>query len=140
MSFEAIIRQDPPQVGMAREEDAKHIPDLPLVPVCTSEEPRARGNGKRLIGPGLDADSSVVSVGEEVVHDLESVRFGRVVDGGDVHDGFERALGVVSEELEDWKDAGGSGVEDKLVFVDGELGHEFREAGDKVLCDQKKVS
>ena len=33
VSFESVISQDPPEVGVIGEEDTEHVPQLSLVPV-----------------------------------------------------------------------------------------------------------
>ena len=59
---------------------------------------------------------------EEVVDDFEALIAGRVVDGGDIHDGGKFGSGVVFEEGEGGQDAVGSDVDGELVFPYGESG------------------
>ena len=56
---------------MIGEEDAKHVPDFPLVPVGAGED-RADGlDGGQFVCVGLDADARVETKGQQVVHNLE---------------------------------------------------------------------
>jgi hypothetical protein len=55
-----IISQNPPQIWVTAEEDAIHVPDLPLVPIGSTEESGSGWDGSDLICVGLDSDTGVV--------------------------------------------------------------------------------
>jgi hypothetical protein len=111
VSVEAVVGHDAPQIGVADEEDAEHVVNLTLVPVGTVVEACDGGNGRGLVGVGLDADARVVTDGEHVVDDLEALVAGGVVDSGDVADLCEFGGSVVFEEGEDGDDAVGRDVD-----------------------------
>ena len=57
---------------MIGEENAKHVPDFPFVPVGAGED-RADGlNGGQFVCVGLHADARVETKGQQVVHNLEN--------------------------------------------------------------------
>ena len=84
---------------MASEENTIQIVDLTLVPVGAIEEAGDARNGGSLVGVGLDADSGVVSDGEKVVDDLETVLAGGVVGGCNSADLGELSGSVIFREL-----------------------------------------
>lgn len=55
---------------------------------------------------------------QHVVHDLEALVFGRVIDGGDVRDLGVLGSRVVFEEGEDGNDTGRGDVDGQLVLPD----------------------
>jgi hypothetical protein len=118
---------------VTRKEDAKHVPDLPLVPIRSPEQPRGRGHRRDLVRIRLDPDPTVMRITQEVVDHLEPVRTGRDVHGRNVHDALVLAPVVVPQELEHGEDTGGGGVEGEFVLVDGELLDVFGETGGQVL-------
>ena len=72
MPLKSVIREDPSQIRVIGEEDAKHVPDFPLVPVGAGED-RADGlDGGQFVCVGLDADARVETKGQQVVHNLEN--------------------------------------------------------------------
>lgn len=80
---------------MACEENTIEIVHLSLVPVGTIEKTGDTGDGGCFVGIGLDADSGVVSDGEKVVDDFETVLAGGVVGSSDGADLGEFGSGVV---------------------------------------------
>lgn len=83
---------------MVDEEHTKHVVHLALIPVGAIIEGGKTGNGRGLVGVGLDTDAGVVADAEEVVDDLEALVTGGEVDGGDVADHGELGRGVVYDE------------------------------------------
>ena len=71
MSLESVIRQDPPQIRVVGEVDAKHVPDFAFVPVGGLEDGVDRLDRGQLVGVGLDPDPGVEAEGEQVVNELE---------------------------------------------------------------------
>ena len=80
---------------MAGEEDAVEIVGLALVPVGTVEQASDAGNRGRLVGVGLDPDARVVTDGQQVVDDLETVVTRGIVGGRDGADLGELSSSVV---------------------------------------------
>ena len=71
MSLESVVRQDPPQIRVVGEVDAKHVPDFAFVPVGGLEDGVDRLDRGQLVGVGLDPDPGVEAEGEQVVNELE---------------------------------------------------------------------
>lgn len=68
MSFESVIGEDPSQVGMVGEENAIHVPYLPLIPVGRFEHIVARFDRRELICVCLDAYPRIVSETVKIIH------------------------------------------------------------------------
>lgn len=68
--FEAIIRQDPPEVRMAGEEDSVHVPDFAFIPVGGLEDLVGRINRRQLICVRFHANPRIVTEREQIVYDL----------------------------------------------------------------------
>lgn len=105
---------------MSDEEDAKKIIDFALVPVGAIIEIAQTGHWSRLIGICLDSDARVVADTEHVVHDLESLVLGGVIDSSNVRDLSVFGSGVVLEEGEGGDDTGGRDIDGQFIFPDGE--------------------
>lgn len=71
MSFKAIIGENAPQVGMVGKENSIHVPDFPLVPICSLENFVGRINWCQFICIGFDSDARIVTKREEVVNNLK---------------------------------------------------------------------
>lgn len=112
---------------MSNEEDAKKIIDLALVPVGAIVEIAQTGYWGRLIGICLDSDARVVADTEHVVHDLESLVLGGVIDSSNVRDLSVFGCGVVLEEGECGDDTGRRDIDGQFIFPDGELLDIFRQ-------------
>ena len=56
---------------MVGKEDSKHVPDLPLVPVCSGKDGGGGLNGGQLVGVGLDANARVETERQQVVNNLK---------------------------------------------------------------------
>ena len=63
MSLESVVRQDPPQIRVVGEVDAKHVPDFAFVPVGGLEDGVDRLDRGQLVGVGLDPDPGVEAEG-----------------------------------------------------------------------------
>lgn len=109
---------------MVDEEDTEEIVDFTLVPVGAVVERCDGRDGRGLVRVGLHPDARVVTDGQHVVDDLETLVAGGVVYGGDVGDLGELGGGVVFEEGEGGNDAGGRDVDGELILPDGEPGYE----------------
>lgn len=95
VALEAVVGHDAAEVGVAGEEDAVQVIHLALVPVGAVVEAGDAGDGRGLIGVGLDADAGVVADGEHVVDDLEALVAGGIVGGSDGAALGELGSGVV---------------------------------------------
>lgn len=80
MSIKSVIRHYPPQVRVSNEEDSEKIVHLSFIPIRTVVEAANAWDGGRLVSVGFDSYPAVVANAEQVVHHLESIRSGRVVD------------------------------------------------------------
>lgn len=107
---------------MIHKEDAKQIVYLSLIPVRTIVQAAYRWYRCGFVCVRLDPDSGVVADGQEIVHDLEALVSGRVIDCGDIGDAREFGSCVVLEEGEGGNDAGGRDIDGELVFPDREPG------------------
>lgn len=65
--------------------------------------------------------------GEEMVHDFEPLRTGRVVDTTNVHDLLIARIRMLLEEMNHGNDGGGSDVKRQLILVNRSLLNEFRQ-------------
>ena len=88
MAFEAIIGENPAQVGMAREENAIKIVSLSLEPAGPRVDPGYRGNRSVLVGLGFEADALVPIGRQEMVNDVETLLARGIVHAADVDDRF----------------------------------------------------
>lgn len=84
---------------MTGEEDTVKVVHLSLVPVGTVKKSGDTGNGRGLIGVGLDTDSGVMTNREKVVDDFESVLARGVVGSSDCANLSELSSGVVCSVL-----------------------------------------
>lgn len=125
MTLEPIICQYATQVGMAGEEDTKHVPRLPFIPVCPPEDRHGAWDGVRFASVCLDAYPCCMADAQQVVDHLEAFLSFWKVGRGDIHDTLELALRVISEESQNWDDASGRDVQSKLILQDRELLDEF---------------
>lgn len=128
MSFKAVVGKYTSKVRMTREEHAKHIPSLSLVPVCTTEDRYTAWDCVGLGSVGLNPNSACVLDTQKVVHDLEALFSLRKIDGCDVHGTLELALRMIPQERQDRNDRRGCNMENKFVFQDGELLNELGKA------------
>lgn len=134
MSIEPVVRHDSSQIGMIREEDAKHVVDFTLIPVCTVVQRCDRGHRRGFVRISLDPYPRVVRDAEHVVDDLETVLAGREIDGRDIrHHGVLCGV-VVLEKREDRDNSLGGDVDGKLVLPDGVLLDEFGKAGHEIFA------
>lgn len=90
------------------------------------------GNWRGFRGVSLDHDTRVMSVGQEVVHNLESVLSGWEVDSSHVHDRLILGRGVITQEGEDWDHGLWWNVDTQLVLPNGELLDVFRQTGHQI--------
>lgn len=60
MALEAIVRQDPAEIGVVREEDAVHVPRLALKPIRAKEERRHGRNRRNLVAVRANTNARVV--------------------------------------------------------------------------------
>jgi len=102
-------------------EDTVKVVHLSLVPVGTVKQSGDTGDGRSLIGVGLDADSGVVADREKVVDNFESVFARGVIGSSNCADLGELSSSVVLEEAEDRVDTRGRDVDGEFVLPDGEL-------------------
>lgn len=105
------------------------------IPVCASEYRHSTRDRISLAGIRLHSDTSGVLHAEQVVDDLKALIPLREINGGDVHDTLELALGVVPEESEDLNDGRWRDINRELVLEHGELLYEFGEALDEVRAE-----
>lgn len=105
---------------MVDKEDTEQIVNFALVPIGSVIETCDGGNRGRLIGVGLDSNAGVVTDGQHVVDDLESLVSRRVVDGCDVGNAGKLGSGVVLEEGESGDNTGRRDVDGELVLPYGE--------------------
>jgi hypothetical protein len=139
MALETVVGHDSSQIGVACEENAVEIVHLSLVPVGSIEKTSDAGDGGGFVGIGLDANSGVVSDGEEVVDDLETVLAGGVVGGSDGADLGEFGSGVVLEELVGISEA----ISPVLTLQEGEDGDDTRRRdvdGEFILPDRELLN
>lgn len=134
MTIEAIIRQDPPQIRMIREEDAVHIVRLTLEPVRAVVQECHTRHRRGLIGIRLDPDPGVVTHRQQVVDDLEAVGARGVVDTADIRDHGELRGRVVLQEGEDRDHRGRRNVDRELILPHGELLDVLRQARNEVFA------
>lgn len=134
MTLESIIGQDATEIGVSSKEDSVHVPSLTLEPVDRVEETGQRGDGRDLVGVGLDTNAAVEADREAVVDDLEAVGARGVVDSTHIHDLLELGVGVVAQELHDRQERIGCDVDGELILVDRELLNEFGEDRGQVFA------
>ena len=120
MSIEAVVGHDASQIWVSNEEDAKQIVHLSLIPIRSVLEIANAGDRSCLVGICLDSYAGVVPDAEHVVHDLESLVFGGVVDSCDIRHLGELGCSVIFEPGEDWDDAGRGDMDGQFVLPDGE--------------------
>lgn len=99
VSLETVVGHDSSKIRVTGEEDTVKVVHLSLVPVGTVKESGDTGNGRGLIGVGLDTDSGVVTNREKIVDDFESVLARGVVGSSDCADLSELSGGVVCSVL-----------------------------------------
>jgi len=121
MTVEAIVRHDTSQIRMSSEEHSEKIVDLSFVPIGSIKQVTDTGNRPSLICVCLDTNAGVVSYAQQVVDNLESLLFCRIIDASYVGDLCVFRCGVVLEECEDRYDAGWWDVDAELVLPDREL-------------------
>lgn len=133
MAVESIIGQHTAEIGMAGEEDTKHVVHFTFVPESAVEEAGHTGYGLCLVAVRLDADTRVVADTEHVVDNLESLVAGGIVDRSYIGDLGVLGGGMVLEEGHDGDQAGWGNVDGELVLPDGELLDVFGKTGHDVL-------
>lgn len=127
MALEAVVCENATEVGVASEEHAKHVPGLPFIPVCPPEDRNATWDRVGFASICLDAYPCGMLDSQQVVDDFEAFLAFWKVDGGDVDDTLELALGMISKESQDWDDGRGGDVQGELILQYGELLYEFWE-------------
>ena len=133
VAIETVVGHDTAQIGVAAEENTKHVVNLTLVPQGTLEKASHTGNWSSLVGVGLDTNARVEANAEHVVNDLKTLVAGGEIDSSDIGNLGELGGGVVLEEAHDGDDTGGSSVHSQLILPDGELLDVFGKTGHNVL-------
>lgn len=116
MTLEAIVCQYTTQVGVTSKEDTKHIPRLPFIPVCSTEDRNTAGYWVRFASIGLDANPPRMLDAQQVVNHLEAFLSFWEINGGDVHDTFELTLRVISKKSQDGDDARRGDVQSEFIL------------------------
>lgn len=80
------------QVGVTSKEDAKHVPRLPFIPVCSTEDRNAARYRVRFTSIGLDTNPRRILDTQHVVNHLEAFLSFWEINSGDIHDTFELTL------------------------------------------------
>src|SRR5262249_9074309 len=123
LAFEAVIGEDAPQIGMAREIDAVEIPGLALEPAGGAEDAGDRGHEALLVGGDLDADALIELEAQEIVDHLEALGPVGIVDAAEVDHDLEKTLRIVTQEGHDADDVVTLHAEDELVVGDLDTEH-----------------
>lgn len=118
---------------MAGEKDAEHVVDFTLIPQGTVVQASNTRHGAGLIGVGLNADTGVVSDAKQIVHNLETLLAGWVIDGSNVGDLSKFRRGMVFQEGHEGNNTGRRNIDGEFVFPHGELLDEFGKAGHHIL-------
>lgn len=116
MTLEAIVCQYATQVGVTSKEDTKHVPRLPFIPVCSTEDGNTTGYRVCFASISLDANPPRMLNAQQVVNHLEAFLSLWEIDGGDVHSTFELTLRVISKESQDGDDARWGDVQGELIL------------------------
>src|SRR5512139_4294592 len=94
--LEPLVHEDPLQVRVAAEDDAVHVPRLPLVPVDAGPHGHRRvDHGVVLVEADLDPDPVLLLQRIQMIDDLEARLLAEVVHPGQVHGEVEQQLRVV---------------------------------------------
>ena len=98
MALEAVIGEEAPEIGMAREQDAVEVVGLALEPVgAPGTAPTMLGTG--VCGVGLDAhaDAVVQPRAQQVIDDVEALLAVGIVDAANVDQAAEAAERIVAQ-------------------------------------------
>ena len=106
------------QVWVTGEEDAIHVPYLPLIPVGTTKDRDSTRYRICFSGVCLYADPTSVFDAKQVVYNLEAFLSLGEIHRGDINGTLELTLGVVSQECENWNYCRGRDVKDELILED----------------------
>jgi hypothetical protein len=101
-------------------------------PIRAVEQLGGTRNGIGLIRIRLNPDATGMPDTQQVINDLKAFIVGGVVGAGNVHEGFELAVVVVAQKLEDGEETRGCDIESELVAGHGELLDELGQAGEEV--------
>src|SRR5512139_2192451 len=72
VALEALVGQDPAEIGVALEADTEHVEDLPLEPLGVLPQPdEARDRGSRGGDRGLEAQTDMAGHRIEMIDELE---------------------------------------------------------------------
>jgi len=99
VTLETIIGHDSSEIGVTGKEDTEKVVHLSFVPVGTIKKSGNTGDGRSLIGIGLNTDSRVVTDRKEVVDDFETVLARGVIRSSDSANLGELSGSVVFKKL-----------------------------------------
>lgn len=139
VTVKPVVRHNPPEIGMANEENPKQVVHLPLIPVRPVVKASDAWHRRSLIGICLNSYPRVVTHAEKIVDDFEPLISRGVVDGGYVHHRCILGCRVVLQERYDGEDARRRNVDGELVFPNRELLDVFWQAGEEVLTISVKT-
>jgi hypothetical protein len=100
---------------MAREENAKHVPNLPLKPVGRTEHLGDGWHRCQLVHTDLNANPVVPPWAEQVIDDLEALLALREVHGCDVNQRLKLDVYVIPEEVTQGNEVLRGGIDGGLL-------------------------
>jgi len=138
MALEPVIGEQAAKIGMAVEEYAVEIPDLALVPGRAAEYIADRRHRRIFGGLHLDPDTLILTVAQEVVHNIESRRPVRPIDAANIDQLLELALRIVAQEHQQADQRVARRRHRQLVMGDLGSPREVRRRGDDIIAEIDK--
>src|SRR5262245_20695030 len=99
MALKAVIGEEPPQIGVARKQNAVEVVGFALEPIRSGEQADDARHGRARIGLGADANAMVQPRAQEMIDDLETLLALGIVHPANVDEAAEAAAWVVAQDL-----------------------------------------